>query len=229
MKINTVSDNALVLSRVNYGETDRILNILCSNHGKLSVIAKGVRIGKSKLAGGIELFAENELVLLKGKGDLYIVTSSRMKNYYGDIAKDLESSSYVYECLKMINKLIPEGSGEECYEPLLNLLKALDKDKIPLAQIKIWFGLKVLKNLGSLPNFKTGGKDENLPENSKFEYDFDKHCFFVSANGTYDSNHIKVLRHLSKTTVPVKIKAAGDELIDDVERLVSLILRTHLD
>jgi DNA repair protein RecO len=229
MKSNTISDSAFVLSRVNYGETDRILNILCSEHGKLSVIAKGVRAGRSKLAGGIELFAENELVLLKGKGDLYIVTSSRMKKYFGDIAKDIEASSYTYDCLKMINKLVPDGSGEEYYKPLKNLFNALDENKIPLAQIKIWFSLRALENLGSSPNFLTNQKGDKLSAGSKFEYDFDKHCFFEKSGGMYTADHIKVLRHSAKTIGPVEVKGAQSKLIQEVENLLAHILKTHTD
>lgn len=228
MKINTISDQALILSRVNYGETDRILNVLSQHHGKLSVIAKGVRAGKSKLAGGIELFAENELVLLKGKGDLYIVTSSRMKNYFGGIAKDIYASTYAYECLKTINKLVPEGAGEEYYEFLLNLLKALDESEVPLAQIKIWFGLKLLQNLGSSPNFKTDHKNIDLSENSKFEYDFDKHCFFSKQGAPYRKDHIKVLRYLSKAGVPVEIRNLNDDTVTETEHLITMLLDDHI-
>lgn len=46
---------AIVLRRTNYGESDRILNLL-TPEGKVSVIARGVRKEKSRLAGSIELF-----------------------------------------------------------------------------------------------------------------------------------------------------------------------------
>lgn len=52
---NDLHTRAIVLRRTNYGETDRILNLL-TPEGKKSVLAKGVRREKSKLAGGIELF-----------------------------------------------------------------------------------------------------------------------------------------------------------------------------
>ena len=45
---------AIVLRRTNYGEADRILQLLTPK-GKRSVMAKGVRRERSKLAGGIEL------------------------------------------------------------------------------------------------------------------------------------------------------------------------------
>ena len=44
-----------VLRRTNYGEADRILNLI-TPQGKISAIAKGVRKPKSKLAGGVEMF-----------------------------------------------------------------------------------------------------------------------------------------------------------------------------
>jgi hypothetical protein len=152
-----------------------------------------------------------------------------MKEYFGDIAKDIEASSYAYECLKIINKIVPEGSGEEYYSPLKNLLKALNENIIPLAQIKIWSGLKILDNLGSSPNFMTDQKGDKLLTGSKFEYDFDKHCFFISPNGFYGPNHVKVLRHLTKTTGPIEVKGAQNKLIKEVEDLVALILKTHTD
>lgn len=42
---------AYVMRRTNYGEADRILNLI-TPEGKMSAIAKGVRKEKSKLAGG---------------------------------------------------------------------------------------------------------------------------------------------------------------------------------
>lgn len=42
----------IVLRRTNYGEADRILNILTPS-GKITAIAKGVRKSRSKLAGRI--------------------------------------------------------------------------------------------------------------------------------------------------------------------------------
>lgn len=43
---------AIVLRRTDYGEADRVVQLLTTK-GRRSVIAKGVRREKSKLAGGI--------------------------------------------------------------------------------------------------------------------------------------------------------------------------------
>lgn len=224
---STVTDSAIILSRTDYAERDRILTLLGEKSGKLRAIAKGVRAAKSKLAGGIELFAENELVLLEGKSELYTVISSRMTRYFGNIAKDIDASMYVYECFKTVNKLAPDGSGEEYYTPLVNLLEALDAAKIPQSQIKIWYGLKLLDNLGASPNFKTDSENRELEGSNDYQYDFDKHCFFAKSGGTYKPDHIKVLRHLSKTPKPVLINGLEEQVADETVYLLSLIIRAH--
>ena len=57
---------AIILRRTDYGEADRILNILTPS-GKISAIAKGVRKARSKLAGGIEMFTLAELLIHSGR------------------------------------------------------------------------------------------------------------------------------------------------------------------
>src|SRR5690348_14419421 len=91
---------AIILRRTNYGEADRILNVLTPDHGKISLIAKGVRRPKSKLAGGLELFAVCSITVLQGKSDMGVVTSSRIKDFYGDILRDYDRLQVAYEVIK---------------------------------------------------------------------------------------------------------------------------------
>ena len=60
--MKTYRTQAVVLRRTNYGEADRILQLLTPD-GRRSVMARGVRKEKSKLAGGIELFAVSDVVI----------------------------------------------------------------------------------------------------------------------------------------------------------------------
>src|SRR5690606_3084593 len=85
--MKTHRTRAIVLRRTNYGEADRIVQFL-TPEGKVSVMARGVRREKSKLAGGIELFAICDVVVGDGKGDLGVLTSSRLVQFYGNILKD---------------------------------------------------------------------------------------------------------------------------------------------
>ena len=80
---------AIVLRRTDFGEADRILTLL-TPEGKKTAIARGVRKPKSKLAGGIEFFSLNEVVLIEGKSEMKTLSSARMCEFFGEILKDFE-------------------------------------------------------------------------------------------------------------------------------------------
>ncbi|MEJ7754234.1 MAG: recombination protein O N-terminal domain-containing protein, partial [Candidatus Limnocylindrales bacterium] len=56
---------AIVLSRFELGEADRVLTLLTPHDGKIKAIAKGVRRPKSRIGGAVEPFAELHLVLVR--------------------------------------------------------------------------------------------------------------------------------------------------------------------
>ena len=77
---------AIVLSRVKYQESDRILTLL-TPEGRFSAIARGVRKERSKLAGSIEPFTVSDVVLhFKSQNTdsrgLAILTSATMLKFY---------------------------------------------------------------------------------------------------------------------------------------------------
>ena len=74
--MNKQTTKAIVLSRVDYGDSDRIITILTPEYGKLSLMAKGVRKINSKLAGGIELFSVFDAGFVMGRGEIGRLTSS---------------------------------------------------------------------------------------------------------------------------------------------------------
>ena len=94
---------AIVLRRTNYGEADRIVRLL-TPLGQRTVMAKGVRREKSKLAGGIELFAVSDVVVNSGKGDLGILTSARLVQFYRHILEDYDRLQFGYEAINLVSK-----------------------------------------------------------------------------------------------------------------------------
>ena len=226
---NDISDRAIILNRLDYGEKDRIITFLTAENGKLKAIAKSVRSPKSKLAGGIELFAENHLMLLSGKSDLCTLTSSRMQTYFGNITKDMDRTMYAYVCLKNINKLTVDNGGSEYYPDLLHVLKALNNKDLPTDQIKLWFSLKLLKHIGVSPNLKTLSNDKPLPLAENYNFDMDHQCFFVHPEGMYSQDHIKVLRFFNDKNQFSPINSCPDRVFADLNRLADVMMQDHLN
>lgn len=184
----------IILARTDIGEADRILTVLTPDDGKISIIAKAVRKIKSKLAGGIELFSISQISYIKGKGEVYTLTSSRLEKHFGNIVSNIDRTMYGYEILKIINR-VTEANAESAYFDLLaGSLTALNDIKINLAIIKFWFNLHLLKIAGHAPNLQNDTEGKKLQANSQYNFDFSKMAFMPKPNGQFHQQHIKLLR-----------------------------------
>ena len=72
----TYLTEGVILRRVDYGEADRILTVLTREHGKIGVIARGVRKAGSRLAAHTDLFARSRMQLARGRGELDVLTQA---------------------------------------------------------------------------------------------------------------------------------------------------------
>jgi DNA repair protein RecO (recombination protein O) len=194
--MNKIATKAILLSRLNYKEADRIITVLTPNYGKLSLIAKGVRKSNSKLAGGIELFCVSDITFVKGKSNLSVLTSSRLDTYYSKIITDINRTTVGYEILNIINKNSHDDCPEEYFELLNKTIESLNNLEINIEVTKSWFLARLLHVLGNNPNLENIKKDEKLKENNNFNFNYDSMSFMPVENGVYFKNHIKVFRLL---------------------------------
>lgn len=212
---------AIMLRRTNYGEADRIISFITPDRGKLSAIAKGVRKPKSKLAGGLELFAVSDITIAEGRGDLGLITSARMQQFYGDILHDYDRMNSGYEFIKKINKATETVSEPDFYYLLCDGLKYLNVVAIDWRLVELWFGLHFIHLLGHGLNISTDGQGKKLDAEKTYTFDFTDMAFMEHSNGTYKSDHIKLLRLLAAKTPDIVRQVKGVEaLLDDCLQLV---------
>jgi len=196
----------IVLTRIDYQEADRILTVLTPDAGKLRLIAKGVRRPKSKLAGGIELFAVNDLTVLPGQRELKTLISSRLHKAFSNIVTDINRTMLGYELLKSINKTT-EDEPEESYFTLLQAgLAGLDDLEFPIDLLELWFNSQLLKINGHAPNLHTNTEGKSLVQDKTYLFDFDVMSFHEQNEGPYNANHIKLLRLTTSAASPALLK-----------------------
>ena len=145
--MNSLRTRAIVLRRTNYGEADRVLQLL-TPHGKRSVMARGVRREKSRLAGGIELFAICDVVIGDGKGELGILTSARLVQFYRHIMEDYDRMQFAYAVIKLVTKASEMVDEPEWYDVMAEILMALDATTVSLELTETWFYLRYAALLG---------------------------------------------------------------------------------
>lgn len=206
--MNFVRTKAIILRRTNYGEADRIVNFLTPQQGRIAAIAKGVRRPKSKLAGGLELFAECDVTLAQGRGELLVVTGARLETFYRGILQDYDRLQFGYQAVKQIAQVTESVSGPEFYFLLQNCLLALNQQTIDWRLTALWFGLTFKHLLGEGVNLHTDRNGHLLIESNKYGFSSVEGVFYLDPNGSFTGDHIKFLRLALKTSPIVLSKVA---------------------
>lgn len=144
-------DEAVVLKKQDFGEADRILTLFTRAHGKVKVLAKGVRRPTSRKGGNLDLLTHASVLIHKGRG-LDLVREARSINAFSKIKKEVKSISKAYYICEITDGLCAEGVVSEfVFDLLVGTLSNFQGG----AAKKIWdFELKLLNHLGFLGNKK---------------------------------------------------------------------------
>ena len=214
---------AIVLRRTNYGEADRILKLL-TPLGQRSVIAKSVRREKSKLAGGIELFAISDVVVNYGKGDLGILTSARLVQFYRHILDDYDRLQFGYETINLVAKASENIDEPDWYGILSEVYMGLDVASIPLQLTQTWFYLHYAELTGYELNLERDVGGQPLASDKTYMYDTAEKGLRLAEQGDINAAHIKLLRVMASRPIATVAQVGG---IGDILPDCWLIARQH--
>jgi len=221
--MTTIRTRAIVLRRTNYGEADRILQLL-TPEGRQSVMARGVRREKSKLAGGIELFAVSDVVVNSGKGDLGILTSARLIQFYRHILEDYDRLQFGYEAVRHVAAATESVDEPEWFDILQEVLAGLDVRTMSRQLVEAWFYLRLASLFGrelSLANDVDGNR---INAESRYSYDISEQGLRQAANGELSADHIKFLRLMNSKSLRILGQIGG---INDVLPECWTVARQH--
>ena len=221
--MKTISTRAIVLRRTNYGEADRILQLL-TPEGRRSVMARGVRKQKSKLAGGIELFAICDVVLGEGRGELGILTSSRLVHFYRHIIEDYDRLQFGYFVIQQVTKASENVDEPEWFDLMSEILMGLDVSTIPLGLTQTWFYLKFAGLLGHQLNLNIDTSGEKLDSERMYRYDAGEQGLRELLSGEITGEHIKLLRLVATRSIKILAQIGG---IDDILPVCLQVAREH--
>lgn len=152
------------MARRNFGEADRILVLYAKDHGKISLIAKGVRKPKSRKRGHIEVFNKIKFQAVK-TGSIDLVTEVETIDQFEDIRSNLKKISMAYYLSEVIGRVTHDGEKNlELYEILDNYLNRLSSSS-SLSKLRMEFLEEILIVLGFWPKgMKMDNPDQVLEE-----------------------------------------------------------------
>lgn len=220
MKLYTTE--AIVLKRINYAEADRIITVLSDTHGKVSLVAKGARRLRSRLAGGIEQLCLNEMVISPGKKDLGILISSRMLKVYSQVLADFTKNQHAHGFMMWLYKYIEDGQGQEYFETLKSAFNLLEVTDGEIAFC--YFYLKIFHTYGSSFELAMMANGKPLSPAKAYRFDGESLSFQADVKGTYSQSHIKLMRFLLSNDWQA---AARLQLSETVVKDVAQLIRGH--
>lgn len=225
-----ITSSAILLRRLNYGEADRILTVITPGDGKISLLAKGVRKSKSKLAGGIELLSVSDITFIEGRGELKTVISTRLQRHFQNIIKDVEKTMLAYELLKAVDKVTHTGAEEGVFELLSHALEGLDDNKTNKVLVAVWFTVCLLRIQGSGINLEKPLNAKVFSDDAKYDFSYDDRSFYVSDGGLFDPKVIKFLRLVERADNPLRLRTIqqADELAGAMEPTAINLLKLSL-
>lgn len=211
---------AIVLRRTDYGEADRILQLL-TPEGKRSVIAKGVRKEKSKLAGGIELFSVSEVVIHEGRTEMGILTGAKLLEYYDAFVKDIELIEMGGAMMRSVSARAEQVESPEFYKILKQSLQVMQKHAGEESRwkdvLRAWWGINLTRVSGEDVNLKFDTDGEKLLVDGRYYWDEEQSALAKAAAGRIGADHIKMMRLMASGPAELSMKVTGvDDLIDEV-------------
>ena len=226
----------MVLRRVDFGEADRVLVLFTREHGKLSVVAKGIRRLSSRSAGHLELFTESDIQLAKG-ANLDVVTQVETRNAFRRVREDLTRTSTAYLIVETADALTEEGAEQaELFDLLLATFGALETtDDARL--LAAHYQLRLLDVTGFRPVLMTcvGCDSALLPGRNYFTAHLGgalcPNCGpSEPSSRPIDSDVLKVLRNLQRAGLPGTVKFRVPEMtMREVERILRELLERHTE
>ena len=215
---------AIVLRRTNYGEADRILQMITED-GRLSVLAKGVRKERSRLAGGIELFSLSEVVVHRGKGDLGVLTGARLIEFYSSICSNLEAMEFAGSCLRDVSKRSEHIDSPEFFSLLAQTLKELNKHLNQMELIRIWWQLNLAQVSGEAPNLRVDTNGNKLLPDKTYSWNSADNALELSnGHGSINSDHIKLMRLIVSAPLALVLNVQNtSNLVGDISYVAKCV------
>ena len=171
-----ITTEAIVLSKLSYGDTSKIATLYTKDFGKLSAIIKGGRSSKSNIGTVIDPMNHIQIVLYKkDTREIQIISSADLISHFRRIKEDLERIEYSQAILELLKKLTVEHEvNHRLFKGSVRILTLLDtSNEQPVITFGRFFRF-FLSELGyeiQLDKCSICGKT-NL-ENMELSYNFD--------------------------------------------------------
>lgn len=149
-----VTVDGIIIGRRTIGDNNCFIDVLTDEYGVIEATAHGIRKITSKNAGACNLFAYSKFCFSKS-GLKYTLNSAEPKHSFHGISSDLEALSLAVYFSELMKATATSEQGERGLVRFLAIsLFEVEKRRIPLAQIKAVFELRLAAMIGFAPDLR---------------------------------------------------------------------------
>lgn len=141
---------AIVLTRFDLGEADRVVTLITPALGKIRAVAKGVRRPTSRIGGSVEPFAELTVALARGR-TFEIITQVSVGHAWLHLRDSLESTATAWYLAELADRSLEENHpAEPIYRLLRRAYELLDAGMAP-GRVARWYEMRLADEYGVRP------------------------------------------------------------------------------
>lgn len=148
----TIEAQALILGRVNYRESDLILQLFTDGLGRLSALARGSRKSQKRFSGSLEPMHTLRVELSdKPRGELHTLKDARLSQPRTHLTTHLDGLTIAGKALNWVRRAAPHHTPEpELWRAITLLLDELNKpaEVEQPERLLAGFGTRLLEVLG---------------------------------------------------------------------------------
>jgi DNA repair protein RecO (recombination protein O) len=217
---------AIVLRKLDYGDTSRIIQFFTEDFGKISAILKGARSAKSKKGLMIDTFNYVQLVLYKKETrEVQLVSEVDMLNHFPNIKEEYDRIKYASAVIELLLNLTVENEHHHKMFAgsirALELLNTLDVNpKLIFAKYFLFFVKEIGYEL-QLNNCSICGKDFETVTSVSFNYSTGMVCNECGADNFSNTELSKELFNLLQCLSSKKNNIQYDE--NNLNKIILLI------
>ena len=144
-------EQAIVLKTIRHGETSRIATLFAPKWGKIAVLAKGARSGKSGAVGGaLDAPSLIEAVIhIKSSRSVQLLGQTSTVDTFTNLKADVGKTAYsAVICEIMLKGFTDEEANLPAYATALQALRNINSSLIPNRYILLEFLLAIAESLG---------------------------------------------------------------------------------
>ncbi len=139
-----LKDQGFILKRINFGDSDRYITIFTKNHGKIEVLARGIRKITSRRASSVELLNLIEFQSVRSHKN-NVLTEVKLIDTFSELKKEIVHIKKVFLMCELIDAVLPK---EQRHSDVFDLIERASRKMADNEKNILYFQAKLLTILG---------------------------------------------------------------------------------